>query len=306
MKQLHEYRRDAWNCYRDSMCKHVFTWHIKDSRFSRMCPSLIRYHFDAYSAQGRLDLARAMIEGELAHSDKLLDVIYRCQLCGGCDYVCGRVKEIQPGRIIQAMRAKLVDEGQAPPQEFRQLMQDMRDYQNPYQQKNSQRGAWIEDLQHSFSADMPIPDEDSPTDNLLYIGCSPLRDAAAQTMPKTVATLLMRAGYPVGILGDRERCCGNPCHRVGDQVEFEAFAKENIKMFNKLGVKKLICVCPFCYSTFRRDYPHVGEPMNFRVVHVLDVIADLSNRAGCNQKKKTTCGSPITILATWVASAMTV
>jgi hypothetical protein len=74
MKKLEDYRRDVWNCYRDSMCKYVFTWHIKSERFARMCPSLVRYHFDAFSAQGRLDVARAMIEGELEWSDRLLDV----------------------------------------------------------------------------------------------------------------------------------------------------------------------------------------------------------------------------------------
>jgi len=127
MKQLKDYRWDAWNCYRDSMCKHVFTWHTKSARFSRMCPSLIKYHFDAFSAQGRLDAARALIEGDLEWSDRLLDVVYRCQLCGGCDYVCGRIKEIQPGRVIQAMRARLVADGKAPPPEFEKLMNTIKE-----------------------------------------------------------------------------------------------------------------------------------------------------------------------------------
>ncbi len=134
MRQLEDYRREIWNCYRDSMCKYVFTWHIKSERFSRMCPSLIRYHFDAFSAQGRLDVARALLEGDLEWSEKLLDVVYRCQLCGGCDYVCGRVKEIQPGKIIQAMRAKLVADGKGPPEEFRPLLQSLKDHQKSFRQ----------------------------------------------------------------------------------------------------------------------------------------------------------------------------
>ena len=74
MKKLEDYRWDAWNCYHDSMCKFVFTWHIKSGEYFRMCPSLMRYNFDAYAAQGRMDIARAMIEGELEWSDKLLDI----------------------------------------------------------------------------------------------------------------------------------------------------------------------------------------------------------------------------------------
>ncbi len=275
MKELKDYRWEAWNCYHDSMCKYVFTWHTKSARFSRMCPSLIKYHFDAYCAQGRLDAARALIEGDIEPSEKLLDVVYKCQLCGGCDYVCGRIKEIQPGKVIQAMRAKLVNDGCAPPPEFKTLMEDLREYQNPYKQPNAERATWLTEFEkEAASSNLSVPDE-GKTENLLYVGCSPLRDPCAKTTPKTISKLLMKGGFNVGVLGAREKCCGNPSLRIGDQVEFVAFAKENIKMLNELGVKKLVCVCPFCYSTFRRDYPEVGENMNFEVVHVLEVIDQL-------------------------------
>jgi len=256
------------------MCKYVFTWHVKSERFARICPSLLRYQFDAFCAQGRLDVARALIDGELEWSDRLLDVVYRCQLCGGCDYVCGRVKEIQPGKIIQAMRAKLVSKGKAPPSEFKPLMESLRDYQNPYQQTNAKRAHWLKEFYEETHANVTIP-EGKTTETLLYVGCAPLRDPAAEVMPKTALKLLMKAGVNVILLGEREKCCGNPSLRIGDQAEFVAFARENIKMFNELGVKKLVCTCPFCYSTFRRDYPEVGEKMNFEVVHILEVVSQL-------------------------------
>jgi len=277
MKQLEDYRWEAWNCYRDSMCKYVFTWHIKSERFARMCPSLIRYQFDAFCAQGRLDVARALIEGELEWSERLLDVVYRCQLCGGCDYVCGRVKEIQPGRVIQAMRAKLVAEDKAPPPEFTPLMKSLRQYQNPYEAPNASRSKWVRDLYRDESPEeeVELPDDGGGRETLLYVGCSPLRDPSAEAMPKAAVRLLMKAGVDVGLLEDREKCCGNPSLRIGDQEEFVAFARENIQMFNSLGVKKVVCTCPFCYSTFRRDYPLVDESMNFEVVHILELIGKL-------------------------------
>ncbi len=285
MKQLEDYRWEAWNCYRDSMCKYVFTWHVKSDRFSRNCPSIMKYHFDAYSAQGRLDVARAILEGDLEWSDKLLDVVYKCQLCGACDYICGRIKEIQPGRVIQAMRAKFVADGKAPPKEFEKLRENLKSEQNPYEQSNANRADWIKAFEKTATKkNISIPEEGT-TENLLFIGCSPLRDEAAKKMPQTVSELLIRAGVSAGVLGGKEKCCGNPCLRIGDQVEFMAFAKDNIKMFNDLGVKKLICACPFCYSTFRRDYPYAGEKMNFEVVHVLEVIADLIEEKKLTLKK---------------------
>ncbi len=277
MRQLEDYRREIWNCYRDSMCKYVFTWHIKSERFSRMCPSLIRYHFDAFSAQGRLDVARALIEGDLEWSERLLDVVYRCQLCGGCDYVCGRVKEIQPGKIIQALRAKLVNDGKGPPEEFKPLLQSLKDHGNPYGQPNAKRSNWLKALYHYKPAVSKgeMADTGEWADTILYTGCSPLRDPTAESAPLTAAKLLMAAGIDVGFLENKETCCGNPALRIGDQDEFVAFAKENIDTFNKLGVKKVVCICPFCYSTFRRDYPEIGEAMNFEVLHILEVVDQL-------------------------------
>ncbi len=288
MKKLEDYRRDIWNCYRDSMCKYVFTWHIKSERFARMCPSLARYHFDAFSAQGRLDVARALIEGELEGSDRLLDVVYRCQLCGGCDYVCGRVKEIQPGRIIQAMRARLVADGTGPPPEFIPLMKSLRNYQNPYDQPNARRADWVKALYRYKPSNAPtvIPETGGAVDTMLFVGCSPLRDPSAQKMPLTATKLLMKAGVDIGLLESREICCGNPSLRIGDQDEFVAFAKENIKMLNDLGVKKLVCLCPFCYSTFRRDYPQVGEAMNFEVVHILEEVEQLIREEKLKPEKR--------------------
>ncbi|MFC2032799.1 (Fe-S)-binding protein, partial [Chloroflexota bacterium] len=90
-----------------------------------------------------------------------------------------------------------------------------------------------------------------------------------------VLKLLIKAGVDINILGEQEKCCGNPSLRMGDQAEFIAFAKENIKKFNELGVKKVVCTCPFCYSTFRRDYPEVGEKMNFEVTHILEFVGQL-------------------------------
>ena len=275
MKQLQDYRQWAWNCFREGMCKHVFPWHLRSSEFYQICPSISRFKFDVYSAQGRLDIARAMIEGELEESDKLLEAIYACQLCCSCDYICGRVKEIQPGLVIQAMRAQHVTgEGKAPPAEFKPFLDDLREYLNPYKKPNAVRTNWLKGIEPETVAGISTP-QTNKGDALLYVGCAPLRDPAAEQMPKTAINLLSRAGINVGILGEKERCCGNPSLRIGDVNQFIAFAKENIKLFNGLGVEKIIVTCPFCYSSFKRDYPEVGDKMNFEVVHILELMDQL-------------------------------
>lgn len=179
MKQLEDYRWYAWNCFRDSMCKSVFTWHVKSERYADICPSVTRYKFDAYSAQGRLDVARAVLEGELDWSDDLLDVVYKCQLCGACDYICGRIKEMQPGKVIQALRAKLVSDGKAPPPELKAVIDSLEEYSNPYQKPNSVRANWVKELYSDIDSEEETVFQND-TDNekmVLFVGCMPLKQS---------------------------------------------------------------------------------------------------------------------------------
>jgi len=275
IKELAEYRHWCWNCFRDSMCKHVFTWHLRSADYDDICPTLTRYKFDAYAGQGKMgELARTIIEGEMGWSDKLLEVIYQDPLCGACDYICGRVAEMQPAQVIQAMRAKAIKDGIAPPGGFKAFLDDLREYLNPYRKYDAERINWLKGLSAEL-AEGTSTEKGAKTKTLLYVGCFPLREPGAQKMAQDAVTALIKAGVDVGILGERERCCGNPSLRMGDVDSFIAFAKENIKMFNDMGVKKLVTICPFCYSTFKRDYPDVGDKMNFEVVHILELVDQL-------------------------------
>jgi len=274
MKELKDYRRWAWNCFRDSQCKQVFTWHTRNADHYPICPSLDRYKFDCYAAQGKMDLARALIEGEMTWSDKLLEVIYQDPLCGACDYTCGRIKEMQPAQIIQAMRAQAIRDGMSPPGGFKVFLDDLREYLNPYKKQDAARINWLRGLPAELAEGI-APGNGNKTKTLLYVGCFPLREPGAEKMAQDAVTALIKAGVDVGILGESERCCGNPSIRMGDMDQFTAFAKDNIQMFNDMGIEKLVTICPFCYSTFKRDYPDVGEKMNFEVVHILELVDEL-------------------------------
>jgi len=268
------------------MCKHVFTWHLKSADYDNICPTLTRYKFDAYASQGKMgDLARALIEGELEWSDKLLEVIYKDPLCGACDYICGRITEMQPGRVIQAMRAQALKDGMSPPAGFKTLLDDMKEYLNPYRKHDAERINWIRGLPAELAEAVSASEAKTKTRTLLYVGCFPLRDPAGEKMAQDAATVLIRAGADFGILGEKERCCGNPSLRMGDVDSFTAFAKENIKTFNEMGIDKLVTICPFCYSTFKRDYPEVGDKMNFEVVHILELVDQLVKEGKLKFKK---------------------
>jgi Fe-S oxidoreductase len=295
MKEIKDevYRKWAWNCYRESMCKGMWPWHVRGERFSIVCPSLSRYKFDAYSAQGRLDIARAIIEDELEPQEAMLEPMYHCTLCGGCDYICGRIKEMNPNKIIQAVRNELVRTGTGPIPGFKPILDNIAEASNPYGKANSTRTEWISGLYSTKSGGKTSSTESiSKTDTILYAGCIAMKGPEFHKIPQNAVSILQRAGIDVGILGEREKCCGNPALRIGDFDQFTALAKENIKQFNESGVKRVVCACSFCYGTLKRDYPEVAE-VNFEVIHIVELVDQLIKEGSLKLRK------PINSKVTW-------
>jgi Fe-S oxidoreductase len=74
-----------------------------------------------------------------------------------------------------------------------------------------------------------------------------------------------------GILGKKESCCGNEIRRMGEQTLFKKLAKDNLALFKKFGLKKIITISPHCFNAFKNEYPDMSIP----VQHYTQVIADL-------------------------------
>ncbi len=201
--------------------------------------------------------------------------MYYCLLCGACDYICGRIKEMQPGKVIEAVRAELVRKGIGPPPGFKTITESIEQYLNPYQKPNAARGNWVKGLYATKGGGKPqITEDTGKMDTILYTGCVVMKGPEYEKIPQNAVKILQKAGVDIGILGDREKCCGNPSLRAGDQDQFIALAKENIKLFHDLGVKRVVCTCAFCYSTLKRDYPEV-EDTNFEVLHIVELVDQL-------------------------------
>jgi len=273
---LEEYRRDAWECVRCSNCKYVHPWNMKSQRYSKICPSNSRYLFDAYSSQGRMDIARAMIDGELAYDDspELLDIIYKCTLCGACDAMCKFFNDLDPVSVFEELRARCVEDGRGPMPGHKPIIDSIKNYDNVWMQPRTRRKNWAKGL------DVKDLSKDK-AEVLYYVGCTYAYNPTLQSVAKNTVSILKKGGVDFGILGNKEACCGSPVVRVGDQKMFEQIAASNIEAFNNLGVKKVITSCAGCLSTFKSDYPKVGR-MNFEVLHVVEYIDELikENRIG--------------------------
>ena len=269
-KELEEYRDEVWHCNRCNMCKEVFGWHMRSNQFSDICPPFALHKWETFSAQGRMHIARALIEEEIGweDSDRFAEIIFSCEMCGACTINALRIMEESPLEVFRALRARAVDKGLAPP-EHKKFYESTTKNGNPLNAPKEERLKWLEGL--DFKVKM-LPQEKAEV--LLFTGCQYALEPKVRDTLKSIASVLNAGGVDFGILGAEEKCCAGIQLLMGERGMFEQFALENIKTFNDLGVKTVITPCAHCYNTFANEYVEMGD-LNFEVVHTVQLINQL-------------------------------
>ena len=108
---------------------------------------------------------------------------------------------------------------------------------------------------------------------LFWVGCAGSFDARAQKITRAVCEILHHAGVEFAILGNEERCTGDPARRAGNEFLFQMTAMMNIETLNMYGVKKIVTACPHCFNILKNEYPALGG--NYEVVHHTQLIQQL-------------------------------
>jgi len=108
---------------------------------------------------------------------------------------------------------------------------------------------------------------------LFWVGCAGSYDARAQKVTRAVCEILEHAGVEYAILGNEERCTGDPARRAGNEFLFQMTAAMNIETLNMYGVKKIVAACPHCFNTLKNEYPALGG--NYEVVHHTQLLNEL-------------------------------
>ena len=98
-------------CSQCSYCYWIPLDQIKSLRFAKGCPSVAYNKFQSYSARGRFAVALSLLKRQSNYTDRVLDVVYRCQTCGSCDVACKICRyNLEPLETILELRAKLVED----------------------------------------------------------------------------------------------------------------------------------------------------------------------------------------------------
>jgi Fe-S oxidoreductase len=250
-----EYSEVIHRCFRCGYCK--FTKDYAEVN----CPSYRKFRFETYSPGGRMWLLRAWLEGEISASAQLAEIFYACASCGNCKEHCLMNFREDLVDILTAARRELVEQGWAPPA-VRDFFKNIHTTGNPYKQRQDKRGEWAEGLGL---------DRYNGQEYLFYIGCLGSYDDRGKQIARKAASLLVKAGFDIGILGDQEHCDGNEVKVMGEEGLFQLLAKENIARFNEAGVRKIITLSPHSYNVFKKEYPSLDG--DFIVMHYIQAVA---------------------------------
>jgi Fe-S oxidoreductase len=243
-------------CFRCGYCK--FPNNYQDFN----CPSYSKFRFETYSPGGRMWLLRAWLNGEIKTSPRLAEILFSCATCGNCVEHCVFPKfKDDILHAFLAAREEMVNRGTVPPA-VRDYLKALQVHGNPYKLPASERGKWEHGLNlESYSGQ----------EYLFHIGCVGSLDERGTKMARSAAGLLKKLGVSFGILGTGENCDGNEARSLGEKGVFQSLVEQNIKEFQRLGVKKVITLSPHAYHAFKNDYPKDSYP--FEVFHYTQVLA---------------------------------
>jgi len=69
-----------------------------------VCPAGKKHGFLAYWPQGRMEIVKNLYEGKVTPTEKLIDIVNSCSLCGICDKQCNFITQLRPEKVAKALK----------------------------------------------------------------------------------------------------------------------------------------------------------------------------------------------------------
>jgi Fe-S oxidoreductase len=251
---------------------------VSGLQYANVCPSIAKYEFHAYSGGGRMNIGTAMLNAGLKYTDKLLDIIYNCQMCGACGVSCNYAMDMEVQEPINEMRIKCVQDGKTNPA-LDKVIAGLRK-QGSMVPVKGKRGAWASGLKLKDATKVKV-------DVIYHVGCLTSYDSKMHKLAQATAKILQKAGVDFGIAGDNETCCGGRAYQMGYEKDFLKQAGKNMAMIKKAGAKTVVTSCADGYQAFKVLYDKYKLRGDLEVLHVSEYIDRLIKEGKLKPRKKT-------------------
>ena len=193
------------------------------------------------------------------------EAIWDCVSCGACMQECPVAVEHVP--TIMDMRRHLVLEESRMPETAMSTLLSMEQRGHPWRGTQYSRTDWARDLDVKTLAEHP------QAEVLFWVGCTAALEQRSQAVARSMAKVLKAAGVDFAILGEEERCTGDPARRLGNEYLYQVMAQQNIETLNSYSVKIIVTICPHCFNTMKNEYPQFGG--EYQVMHYSQFVDQL-------------------------------
>jgi Fe-S oxidoreductase len=251
---------------------------VKGFQYANVCPSIAKYNFHAYSGGGRLNIGAAMLKEGFKYSDKILDIVYNCQLCGACGVSCNFAMDMEVLEPISEFRLKCVEDGKTNPA-LEKVITNLRKQGTMVPGARGKRAAWAEGLNLKDATKEKV-------EVYYHVGCLTSYDKNYQKLARATVKILKKAGVDFGIGYENEACCGGRAYQMGYKENFLNQAKKNMDMLKKAGVKTLVTGCADGYQAFKVLYDKYNLKGDLEVLHITEYLARLIKEGKLKLNKK--------------------
>ena len=270
-------------CARCSQCKFVST--PKSNDFASACPSMDFGLVHSYSASGQIIMGLGQARGEFDYSEKMIEAISSCTMCGACDTACkiNFGESVEPLDSLYALRAKIVADGVAP-KGYQQTIERLLRENNSRGHRKENRADWAQGLE--------LPS--THCDILLHIGSALSFDTKKHNTLKNIVKALQASGHSYGYLGLDEGSCGATAFDMGYQKEAQTFAETLVNQVAQSNAQTLVTFSSDALSAFRSIYPRMGLSFGgTRVVHISEYLCELIDAGELAIKKDAFAGKSL-------------
>jgi Fe-S oxidoreductase len=193
--------------------------------------------------------------------------LWACTTCRNCEDQCPVMNE-HVDKIIDMRRYLVMTEGKMNA-EITRTFNNIERQGNPWGLSRKERDQWKKE------AEVPVPTvkEEKEFEYLFFVGSMGSYDNRSQKIARALARILHHAGVKFAILGNKEKNSGDTARRLGNEFLFQQLAMDNLSLFEKHKVKKIITIDPHAFNIFKNEYPDLG--LEAEVYHHTQVLAEL-------------------------------
>jgi Fe-S oxidoreductase len=215
------------------------------------------------------------IAGAPLESSRILDAeispeaIQYCTTCMACVESCPVL--IDPLSKILEIRRNEAMIHEKFPETYADVLVGLEKRGNPWNEHPTARMEWAKGLEVPIMAD--LADAGKGVDYLFWVGCSAAYDPRNTKIAQSMVKILQAAGIDFAVLGEEERCTGDPARRMGNEYLFGIQAEMNVELLAGYKFDHILTICPHCYNSFAKDYPDFGG--EYSVIHHTQLISEI-------------------------------